>query len=455
MAQLSKNPDISTVYAQRWPALWALSAGVLMGTLDVSIVNVALPTIVQEMKTNLSTAQWVIVIYGLVITGFMLSMGRLGDVLGKRKVYCWGLVLFSLGSLASGLSPTIYILIAARALQASGAVMMQALVSAMVTEMFPARERGRALGMIGAVVSIGLTLGPAAGGVLLGLASWHFIFLINVPLGVAALVAVLRLVPELPPSDGNESFDFAGTVTLLAALVCYALGLSLAEKLGLSDIRVLALLAGSAAGAAAFAWAERRSRQPMLTPGLLQDRELSLGLLMGFLMFMLLGGTFLLPFYLQYARGLSPFMVGLLMMASPVAMGLLAPMAGAWSDRWGSGGVRLAGILLVTVGCGAISTLGPQSGPLEFLAKVTPIGLGMGLFQAPNISSVMSRARQGQSGVTSGLVSLTRTLGNTTGLPLMGAVFLAHLAAGQGQLDTTITTASGEGLAAALGQVYR
>ena len=443
-------------YDKRWPALWSLSAGVLMGTLDLSIVNVALPTLVRDLHTNIATVQWVIIIYGLIITGLMLSMGRLGDLLGQRKVFCWGLALFTLGSLASGISPTIYILIAARALQACGSVMMQALLAAIITDIFPAHERGQALGAVGAVVSVGLALGPAAGGVILGFASWHFIFLINVPLGLAALLAVLRFVPDISPAPGSKGFDFFGTGALLICLTCYALGLTLVEDLGLTGLTVLGLLAASAVCAAGFALTERRSPHAMLEPELLQDPVLVLGLIMSFLVFVVVGGTYIMPFYLQYGRGLSPLAVGLLMMVSPVAMGLVSPLAGAWADRWGEGGVRLAGLLLLSAGCWAVSTLGAESGPWEFVIKVVPVGLGLGFFQAPNTSGVMGRSPQGQSGVVSGLLSLSRNLGTTSGLPLMSAVFLAHLAAGRVHLDkAVITSASAQSLAASLGRVFQ
>ena len=186
---MSKNEQSNTsqpLYRRRWPALWALGAGVLMGTLDLSIVNVALPTLVKEMRTDLVTVQWVIIIYGLIITCLMLIMGRLGDMLGKRKVFCWGMGLFTLGSLSCGLSPNIHILIVSRAFQAGGSVMMQALVAAMVTALFPAGERGRALGAMGAVVSIGLALGPPWGALLSG---WQA--------GISSFSSISRLVWRL------------------------------------------------------------------------------------------------------------------------------------------------------------------------------------------------------------------------------------------------------------------
>lgn len=449
-------PEQVNTHPQRWPALWALSAGVLMGTLDMSIVNVALPTLVRELHTNLATVQWVIIIYGMVVTGFMLSMGSLGDLLGKRRVFTWGLVIFTTGSLACALSMNIYMLIAARAFQGLGSVMMQALVAAVITDIFPAEERGRALGAMGAVVSVGLALGPAVGGVLLGVASWHVIFLVNVPLGLASWWAIRRLVPDLAPTASSGRFDYLGTLLLFVALACYALGMTLIQSKGLASPQVLWLLAGGTIGAAAFGWSQRRSSHAMIAPALLKDGQVLQGLLLSFLAFLVLGATFLLPFFLQYGRKFSPTTVGFLMMVAPVGMGLVAPIAGACSDRWGVGGVRLAGLLLVATGCLLVSTMGPEAGVLEFIIKFAPCGLGMGLFQSPNLSAVMGRAPSGQSGAASGIISLTRTLGTITGLPLMGLVFAAHMAVGDGGLGReTVMHASPVALATSLGNTYK
>lgn len=434
MTQSSDIPKNSIDHERRWHALWALCGGVLMSTLDLNIVNVALPTLAQEMRADLALVQWVIIIYGMVVTGFMLSMGSLGDLLGKRRVFVCGLWLFTIGSLACALSLNIYMLIAARAFQGLGAVMMQALIAAVIVDTFPAGERGRALGAMGAVVSVGLALGPAIGGILLGFASWHVIFLVNVPLGIATLIAVYRYVPDMPATDPSHRLNLVGTAFLFTTIACYALGMTIMQTLGPYHIRVLLLLVTATASATAFAWSEYRSDHPMFNPALFKDKHLMLGLVMSFMTFLLLGATFLLPFYLQYGRGYSPTVMGFLLMVAPVTMGLVAPIAGICSDRWGTGGIRMAGLLLLAGGCLLVSNLSPDASLLEFVVKYAPCGLGMGLFQSPNLSAVMNKAPSGQSGAVSAAISLTRTLGTTTGLPLMGMVFMAHMSMEQGGL---------------------
>lgn len=438
-------------------AMIGLGIGVLMGTLDVSIVNIALPTLMKEMNASLEQVQWVLVAYGLIVTSFMLVMGRLGDIWGKKRVYSTGLALFTLGSAACGMAPTIHALIGARAFQALGAVMMQALLTAMITDLVPRGERGRALGLMGGVVSIGLALGPALGGVIIGQASWRFIFWINVPVGLAALLIVSRFVPAGSKPERAEGFDFRGAASLLLALGCFALGMTLVENLGFRNHGVLLLFLGAVFGAVVFVWVERQSSHPMCDPSLMRNRLFSLGLAMSFLAFLLIGTSFLLPFYLQYARGFSVTRVGLLMMAIPVAMGLIAPLAGSCSDRWGSGPVRLVGLIVLIGGCLSVSTLTAESSPGEYVVKTGLCGLGMGLFQSPNLNAVMSLAPQQHRGVASSLLSLTRNLGVSAGVPFMGMLFLVRLSdlAGQDRLDqSAIASAAPDHLAAALSHTY-
>ncbi|MBF0475781.1 MAG: MFS transporter, partial [Deltaproteobacteria bacterium] len=195
---MDSRPDMSLAPApHKWGAFCAVGLGVLMATLDMGIVNVALPTLIRQLHTDFATIQWVILSYVLVITSLMLGVGRLGDILGRKKIYTTGLAIFTSGSLLCGLAPSVGWLIAFRSLQGLGAVMMQSLGGAIVVEAFPSSERGRALGAMGGVVSVGLALGPALGGVIIGMAGWRAVFLVNVPIGIIAGLAAFRFVPSL------------------------------------------------------------------------------------------------------------------------------------------------------------------------------------------------------------------------------------------------------------------
>ncbi len=441
---MSTNSDPPPPLSSRkWWAMLGIGLGVLMSTLDSSIVNVSLPTLVAQLHTDFATIQWIILSYLLVITSLMLGVARLGDMHGKKKLYTAGLALFTFGSLLCGVSPSVGWLIGFRALQGLGAVMMQALGTAIITEVFPSSERGRALGIIGGIVSVGIALGPAIGGILIGLVGWRSVFLVNVPVGLITALVVARFVPSSVPGRADQRFDATGALILLVTLICYALGMTLGQRWGFSDGRTLTLLGVTAVGLVAFLIVEARVSQPMIDLRLFGNVLFSLNLLMGFLVFIMLAGTFILPFFLELVQGYPTEQVGLFMMVMPVSMGLVAPGAGALSDRFGSRGISLTGLLIVIGGCLSISTLHAEATPLGYVLRLVPLGIGFGMFQSPNNSAIMGTAPRQQLGVASGLLSLSRTLGQTSGLPLMGAIFTAqvlrveNLAAGADITDTS------------------
>ena len=442
----------------KWLAMLGIGMGVFMSTLDSSIVSVSLPTLVEQLDTTFAQIQWVFLSYLLVITSLMLSVARLGDMLGKKRVYNTGLALFTLGSLLCGLSPSVGWLIGFRALQGTGAVMMTSLGSAIITEVFPSSERGRALGIMGGIVSVGITLGPSVGGVLIGLVGWRSIFLINVPVGMAATLIVWRIVPSLAPKETEQRFDLAGGLIMFATLACYALGMTMGQDQdwGFGNLYVIGLLVAALIGLAAFLFIQSRIRQPMIDLGMFRNTLFSINLLMGLLMFIVLGGRFILPFFLELVQGYSPQQVGLMMAVFPVCMGLVAPASGALSDRFGSRLISLIGLVIIVIGCLLVSTLEADTTVLGYLLRLAPMGIGVGIFNSPNNSAIMGTAPPDKLGVASGLMALSRTLGQTTGLPLAGALFTAQMmAAGYLVPGTDVTNASGEALVYATRGTFR
>ena len=419
----------STGSRYKWLSLAAVGLGVLMATIDISIVNVSLPTLVQTFRTDFPTIQWVILSYVLVITSTMLSMARLGDLVGKKKIYLLGLIIFTFGSFLCVLSPSVYWLIGFRALQGFGAVMIQSLGAALVTEAFPARERGRALGVIGGIVSVGLALGPPVGGLIIGLASWRWIFLINIPIGFLAFGATGLFIPSLKTKRGEHRFDILGGLVLLVTIIAYSLGMTMGQHLGFRNAQVLLVLSGAGLGLGLFIRVEKKSSAPMLNPQLFKNALFSINLIMGWLVFIVLGGTFILPFYLELVKGYPTEKVGLLMMVVPLSMGLISLAAGALSDRFGPRGITLAGLLLLVVGCLSIADLSVETTVWGYIFHLLPLGLGLGLFLAPNNSAVMGGAPKEHLGVASGLLALSRTMGHTTGIPLAGVLFTAGMMA--------------------------
>jgi EmrB/QacA subfamily drug resistance transporter len=433
-----------------------LGMGVFMATLDASIVNISLPTLVQEFNTNFATIQWVVLSYALVLTSLMLMVARLGDMIDKKRIWMVGLALFTLGSLLCGLSPSVGWLIAFRALQGLGATMMQALGIAMITEVFPSNERGRALGIMGSVVSTGIAIGPPLGGILIGLVGWRWIFLVNIPLGLITALVVTRFVPNSYPTVGKQRFDLRGAAVLMVMLSCYALGMTLGQRLGFGAPLTLTLLAAASISLAVLLVVEKRTEQPMIDLSLFRNPLFSMNLLMGFLVFVVLTAGFILPFLLELVQGYPPEMVGLMMMASPITMGLASPLAGILSDRYGSRVISMTGLVVIIAGCLSMTTLTMDVTPLGFVARMIPLGIGFGLFQSPNNSAIMGTAPRHRTGIASGLLSLSRTLGQSTGMPLMGALFAMQvLAFADLPAGTDVTTAPPLALVAAVAGTYR
>jgi EmrB/QacA subfamily drug resistance transporter len=434
----------------------AVGLSIFMATLDVNIVNVSLPTLVTELRTDFATIQWVILGYVLVVTSMTLSVARLGDMRGKRGLFAGGLSLFTLGSLLCGLAPGVYWLIGFRMAQGLGAAVTQALGAAIVTEAFPSSERGRAMGLIGGTVSVGLAMGPALGGVLIGAFGWRSVFLINLPIGVLAVWATLRFVPPSSGESGERGFDFTGAVLVLLLMGTYALGMTLGQRLGFGHAWSLGLLLTAFLLLSVFVLVERRTTEPMVDITVFKNLLFSINLLMGWLVFIVVGASFTLPFYLENVKAFRPETVGLLMMIIPLSMGLMAPIAGWLSDRLGARGVSLAGLLVCIGGCLSIAGLNKEVGTLGTALRLIPIGAGMGLFQSPNNSAIMGAVSRQRLGLASGLMTLSRTLGHTTGIPLAGAAFTAWvLAAAKVPGLADVAEAPAHAVAAGLTAVYR
>jgi EmrB/QacA subfamily drug resistance transporter len=395
-----------------------------MFTLDGSIVNVALPTLVNAFGTTFATVQWIPLVYLLIITTLGLGAGRVGDLYGRKRVYLAGLGLFTIASLLCGLAPGVNWLIACRALQGLGAVFVSALGAAIVAQTFPPNERGRALGVIGSSVTLGVALGPSLGGLIIALAGWRWMFLVNIPVGVAAISVVVRLIPDMHPTPAKSRFDWTGMVLFAAALGCLSFALNVGQRLGFATAPVLALFAVAATSLALLLYVEARVPGPILDLRMFVDRAFSLGLLSSLLVFVVVGGTgFIMPFFLELVLGYPIAKVGLLMALSPVLGGVTAPIGGTLADRFGPRGVSLVGACVLTLGCFLLATLDDTASALRFALCVAPMGLGMGLFSAANNTSVLNAVPRERLGVGSAMLSLARTLGQSTGVPLVASLF--------------------------------
>jgi len=415
-------------YSRKWYVMAAVAMGVFLATIDGSIVNVALPTLVRAFQTEFAVVQWVVLAYLLTVTTLMLSMGRLGDMIGKKPIYAAGFVIFTLGSVLCGLAPTVYWLIGFRVLQAVGAAMMMALGTAIVTEAFPPSERGKALGITGSLVSIGIVTGPVLGGILIDALSWHWIFFVNLPVGILGSLVVARFVPALTP-PGGQRFDYLGAFTLFVSLMALLLALTLGQRMGFAALPILSLFTAWLLFLALFLVVEWKSGQPMIDLGLFQNRLFSVNLVTGFATFVAMAGTIILmPFYLENVLGYDPRSVGFLLAIVPVAVGVTAPLAGSLSDRVGTRPITVIGLFALLIGFYAVGTLSIQTTPVGYVLRFLPVGIGMGVFQSPNNSAIMGAAPRARLGVASGLLAITRTLGQTTGIAVLGALWAGRVA---------------------------
>jgi len=405
----------------------SVGMGIFLSTIDGSIVNVALPSLVNALDTQFATVQWVVLAYLLTLATVILSMGRLGDMLGKKPVYTVGFIIFTLGSVLCGLSTSVYMLIGFRVLQALGASILMALGTAILTETFPESERGMALGVAGALVSVGIVLGPTLGGFILEGLTWHWIFFVNLPVGIIGTLMVVRFVPAIQP-EGGQQFDIPGAATLFVGLISLLFALSIGQEAGFGDVLVLALFASAAVFLPLFVLVEKRSSDPMIDLTLFRERLFSVNLVTASLSFICLAGTTLLvPFYLEGVMGYNPARVGLLMAVVPVTMGLLAPLSGSLSDRFGTRPMTVIGLALMLGGYIAVTGLNAADPLLLYLLRFAPIGIGLGIFNAPNNSAIMGAAPRHRLGVASGLLAITRILGQTTGIALLGALWATRV----------------------------
>jgi EmrB/QacA subfamily drug resistance transporter len=408
----------------KWWSLLGIGLGLLMFSLDTSIVNIALPTLVQTLHTNFATIQWVVLSYQLIIATLVLGAARLGDMFGKKRLYLGGMVVFTISSLLCGLSPSVGWLIGFRALQGLGAVFISALALAIITEVFPDSERGRAVGIACAILPLGFALGPSVGGLLIGFSSWRTIFLVNVPISIVASFIVARVVPPSFSTKVKQRFDGLGALMMTVTLVSFALGMTYGQNRGFGSGTTLTLLAVAVISLVCFLGIEARIQQPLLDLRIFRNLQLTLSLSVALLVFIVFAGAiFLIPFFLGLVLHYPTQQVGLLLAVIPILGGITALISGTLSDRIGLYTISLSGLLLMMVGYLLLATVDAQLTNLGFVLRVAALALGVGMFQAPNNSAIMGAIPREMLGIASGLLSLSRTLGYTAGVPLTGTLF--------------------------------
>ncbi|MDC0681371.1 DHA2 family efflux MFS transporter permease subunit [Sorangium atrum] len=413
---------------------------IFMSMLDSSIVNVALPSIGEALHGSFVVLQWIVLSYLVVTSGLVLAMGRLGDIFGKKRLYIAGIVIFTAGSAVCAVPWNAGWLLLGRAVQGVGSAILLALGPALVTELVAPAERGKAFGMMGATVSLGLILGPGLGGVLVSSLGWNWIFLINVPIGLFAAVRALRDIPSTRPA-AHESFDLLGATALFLGISSLVIAITGGERSGMGPEGAAALWAVSVGSFIAFVVVELKVKTPLLDLRIFRNALFSTNLAGAVLNSIALGGTLvLMPFYLQNVLALSVRTTGLLLAVTPIALTVVAPLAGGLSDRFGARRLILGGLLITAVGFYAISTLSQETGKVEYALKFLVLAVGVGLFQTPNSATIMSSIQTARTGIGAGLLSVARLLGQTVGVATVTGLWswrvMSHvdMASGEGPL---------------------
>jgi EmrB/QacA subfamily drug resistance transporter len=425
-------------HANKWAVLILAASGGFMTTLDSSIVNIGLPAIARTFGVGVSGAiEWIIIGYLLVIASVLLTFGRLADMIGRKPIYLMGLVIFVVGSVFSGAALSLPILILARMFQGLGGALIFSVNIAMITSVFPACERGRALGLNAVVVALGISLGPTIGGIITQYFTWRWIFYVNVPVGIVVLIASTRLLTERM-HRGQERFDLPGAALFALGLASLTLGLSFGQEWGWGSLAVISAIGIGAGVLVCAVLVERKVPDPILSIKLLKNRVFaSANISFMLAMLALFAPGFLLPFYFEELRGFSVVQAGLLLTPLPVTLAIMAPISGTLADRIGSSWLSPIGLAIACLGLFFLSQINAHSTIPDILWRLVFTGIGQGLFQAPNTRSLMGAAPPSEQGIASGVLATGRVIGQSLSVALAGSVFTSFGAPAAGTLLAT------------------
>lgn len=412
--------------------VFAVGTGSFISSYGISSVNAVLPVISTSLNENVEAIAWVVIVYQLVVSGLLLSFGRLGDIKGNRSVYHLGLFLYMFTSLMCGLAATANALIFFRAIQGIGAAMILANTPALLTNNFPQSQFGQALGLRAVLTYLGIMTGPILGGWFASQFSWRYLFFINVPLGLFALFMSLHFIPPDYSPSGRGGFDAPGAVVFMLGLWLFVLTINQGSKQGSISMNNLVFLGLSGLLLFLFLFIEERSQYPMLDLNLFKNRIFSSSVTSAIFNFACSASiTFLLPFYLIRGLDLSPTKSGFILMAQPLIMLTVAPISGTLSDKLGTRLLSTLGLMILGVGLYLLSLLGPQSSLSSILISISITGLGAGFFISPNNSSLMKSVPRDMQGVAGSIVATARTLGQGFGIVISSTVFAIVLSHGQ------------------------
>ncbi|MBI2917683.1 MAG: MFS transporter [Chloroflexi bacterium] len=414
--------------SSKWLGLVAVGFGVFQGTMDAGMINISFPRLSEALDVSPATVVWVQAVFLLVSTGLLLTVGRLGDVWGRKRFYITGFALFTLGLALSAASQNIYQLIGFRAVTAVGQALMTANSSAIITAIFPPQERGRAFGVMeGVVVGLGLSSGPLLGGFLLDMLGWRSIFYARVPVALVGIVLAWRLLREERHPGRAVKLDPAGAVTSFLVLAGLLLWLNQGARIGWANPTLATLLVGVGACAVTFVVIEFKVKAPVLDLRLFRYRNLSLTMMAHVLQFIAWATlTFMLPFYLIRGLGLSASQAGMVATLSPAVRIAVGPFSGLLSERFGTRPLAVMGLATMAAGLYVMAQLGADTPLLIVVAPFLLVSFGFAVFEPPNSSAIMGAVPRERLGMGSALIGTARQTGMSTGIALAGSLFAAR-----------------------------
>lgn len=407
------------IYKNRYLILINVVLMTFMACIDGSVVNVALNNMAEKLSVSDASITWVVTSYLIVISATILIFGRLGDIKGKVRIFKWGVGLFTFGSLLCGISNSLPLLIVSRVIQGIGAAGAMATNQGIITQVFPGNERGKALGISGTFVALGSMVGPSIGGFMIDALSWRYIFLINVPIGIFAIIMGMRVLPVSSKKSIQEKFDIKGAVLFAIAVVAFFCSISFGGEgeNGFANPLIISGFILSGVALAVFIIVERKLESPLLQLKIFRNPLFSLSVFCAFISFSCISCINIIqPFYIQDVMKFSPSITGLLMMASPIILFFVAPISGSLSDKIGSELLTFLGLLFTSVGLFLLSTLNEKSTILVLVVFVAIIAIGNGMFQSPNTSMIMSTVPPDKLGVAGSINALVRNIGMVLGV---------------------------------------
>lgn len=429
MNQALTYQDMPEIQEKRWKIFLVLMVFTLMASLDGGVIGVSLPAIAVDLGVTASQVSWVAASYLMSVCSFIIFAGKLGDSIGKVKVFKLGIYIFVVGTFLSGLASSLILLVTFKIIQGLGGAMAMASNMAIITEVFPKEERGKALGLLGIFLALGSIIGPAIGGVIVSSLGWNFVFWLNVPIGILLILFGLRILPD-DLHTSKLSIDILGNILFISFIVSLLVAIINGQNICFI-ISIISLIA--------FIIVERKVSNPMVKLSMFKNVMFSVSISIAFFSFLVnFIYQIVTPFYVQDFMGISPTNAGFIMMIIPVTMAISGPISGTLSDKFNAQIITLIGLIVSLIANIGLSMISLDSTVFSFCILTALLGLGNGIFQSPNNSIVMSSVEKNQLGLASGINALMRNLGQAVGIGLGTTILFFAMSKNAGYTMTAL-----------------